>query len=145
MADAGSERRAELDRRMKERQAAIVTTAPSASTVETAAFTTRFRTAREGLQRQRPLLQLSELMTMAEIQELIEKAPSCTGVALTEILDTASSRIATLQKFLTDSTFFLPSHDVRTSQEVVNKFEATVTELRETLMPKKKFAFKVNA
>ena len=49
MADAGSERRAELDRRMKERQAAIVTTAPSASTVETAAFTTRFRTARDGL------------------------------------------------------------------------------------------------
>jgi len=56
--------------------------------------------------------------------------------------DTISAEIQKLQKFLTDSTLFLPSFEVQKAQAVINKLQNDVQQKREQLVPRKKFAFK---
>lgn len=56
-------------------------------------------------------------------------------------LDRATERLLSLQKFHADSTMFLPSYDVRQSQEVLSNLQSRIQEKREKLYPKKKFAF----
>lgn len=55
--------------------------------------------------------------------------------------DKISQRLQNLQKFHSDSTMFLPSYDVRQSQEALANLLTRVQEKREKLFPKKKFAF----
>ncbi|XP_062590697.1 tubulin-specific chaperone C-like [Saccostrea cucullata] len=56
-------------------------------------------------------------------------------------LDRISERIQGLQKFHADSTMFLPSYDVRQSQETLGNLHTLIQEKRDKLFPKKKFAF----
>ncbi|XP_029449165.1 tubulin-specific chaperone C [Rhinatrema bivittatum] len=57
-------------------------------------------------------------------------------------LDEAALRLQRLQKFLSDSVRFLPSYDVRQAQEALQKLQGALSEGRDQLQPKKKFAFK---
>ena len=56
--------------------------------------------------------------------------------------DTISADIQKLQKFLTDSTLFLPPFEVQKAQAIINKLQVSVQEKRDLLVPRKKFAFK---
>lgn len=56
--------------------------------------------------------------------------------------DTISADIQKLQKFLTDSTLFLPPFEVQKAQAIINKLQNSVQQKREELVPRKKFAFK---
>ena len=56
--------------------------------------------------------------------------------------DSISSDIQKLQKFLTDSTLFLPTFEVQKAQETINKLQSSVQKKRELLVPRKKFVFK---
>ena len=56
--------------------------------------------------------------------------------------DSISSDIQKLQKFLTDSTLFLPTFEVQKAQETINKLQSSVQKKREVLVPRKKFGFK---
>lgn len=47
-----------------------------------------------------------------------------------------------LQRFLAESTMFLPSYEVRQSQDMLIKLQVQIQEKRDVLLPKKKFAFK---
>lgn len=55
--------------------------------------------------------------------------------------DKISQKLQSLQKFHADSTMFLPSYDVRQSQEALGVLQTRVQEKRDELFPKKKFAF----
>ncbi|XP_070577558.1 tubulin-specific chaperone C-like [Ptychodera flava] len=56
--------------------------------------------------------------------------------------DEISHAVQNLQKFVNDSTMFLPSYDIKTAQENVEKLQSLISTKREELLPKKKFAFK---
>lgn len=55
--------------------------------------------------------------------------------------DRITQKFQSLQKFHSDSTMFLPSYDVRQSQEALGMLQTCIQEKREVLFPKKKFAF----
>ncbi|XP_075060293.1 tubulin-specific chaperone C [Mixophyes fleayi] len=57
-------------------------------------------------------------------------------------LEEVSGRLQRLQKLLNDSMMFLPSYDVRQSQEQLGRLQAALELRRQQLQPKKKFAFK---
>lgn len=61
---------------------------------------------------------------------------------LVEKFDALSVMYQKLQRFLTESTMFLPSYDVQQSQEYLTKLQSQIQEKREQLLPKKKFAFR---
>ena len=46
-----------------------------------------------------------------------------------------------LQRFVTESTMFLPSYEIRTAQETLANLSTQIQEKRDQLLPKKKFAF----
>ena len=56
--------------------------------------------------------------------------------------DALSVSLQKLQKFVTESTIFLPAYDIQKCQEVVNSFQTEVQAKKEEAIPKKKFAFK---
>lgn len=60
---------------------------------------------------------------------------------LVEKFDQLSVMHQKLQRFLTESTMFLPSYDVQQSQDILSKLQTKIQEKREKLLPKKKFAF----
>ena len=47
-----------------------------------------------------------------------------------------------LQRFVTESTMFLPSYEIRTAQTTLANLSTQIQEKRDDLIPKKKFAFK---
>lgn len=61
---------------------------------------------------------------------------------LVDKFDEISKMHQKLQRFLTESTMFLPSYDRRQSQDILSKLSAKIQEKRDELLPKKKFAFK---
>ena len=63
-------------------------------------------------------------------------------VKLTEHFDTLIDRCQRLQKFLADSSLFLPSHAVKSAQTSIDSLQQTINEKRDEYIPKKKFAFK---
>lgn len=78
----------------------------------------------------------------ASIEELLSR---CTGVERsvgTERLEEATARTAQLQKFLNDSTMFLTPHVLEKAQAALQKIQARLAEIREELLPKKRFAFR---
>ena len=75
----------------------------------------------------------------------IQQGLLCEGVSkdkLIEHFDNLSVLLQKLQKFFSDSTYFLTSHDVSKSQETLNQLQLAIQEKREEYMPKKKFAFR---
>lgn len=78
----------------------------------------------------------------ASIEELLSR---CTGVERsvgTERLEEATVKTAQLQKFLNDSTMFLTPHVLEKAQAALQKIQASLGEIREELLPKKRFAFR---
>lgn len=61
---------------------------------------------------------------------------------LVEQFDALSVMHQKLQRFLTESTMFLPSYDVRQCQDILTKLQTQIQDKRDELIPKKKFAFK---
>lgn len=47
-----------------------------------------------------------------------------------------------LQKFLSDSTMFLPTYDIKVSQDSLNVLQENIQTAQNTYIPKKKFAFR---
>lgn len=78
----------------------------------------------------------------ASIEELLS---GCSGVERsvgTERLEEATAKTALLQKFLNDSTMFLTPHVLEKAQTALQKLQASLAEIREELLPKKRFAFR---
>lgn len=78
----------------------------------------------------------------ASIEELLSR---CTGVEQsvgTERLEEATVKTAQLQKFLNDSTMFLTPHVLEKAQAALQKIQVSLAEIREELLPKKRFAFR---
>lgn len=59
-----------------------------------------------------------------------------------EFFDSLSEKCQKLQKFLADSAMFLPSHEIKVSQNTLKALQQDINEKREEYIPKKKFAFK---
>lgn len=78
----------------------------------------------------------------ASIEELLSR---CTGVERsvgTERLEEATAKTAQLQKFINDSTMFLTPRVLEKAQAALQKIQARLAEIREELLPKKRFAFR---
>lgn len=72
----------------------------------------------------------------------LAKCDSLDKQYLVDKFDALSIMHQKLQRFLTESTIFLPSYDVKQSQEALTKLHIKIQEKRDELLPKKKFAFK---
>lgn len=76
------------------------------------------------------------------IQQALDRSSSVAPDDLPVHFDGLSAQCIALQKYLTDSALFLPSFDIRQSQDIINKLELSMAEARAQYMPKKKFTFK---
>lgn len=56
--------------------------------------------------------------------------------------DEVSEKLLTLQKYVSDSTGFLPSYTLHRAQDILRKLRNEINNRREMYMPKKKFGFK---
>ena len=61
---------------------------------------------------------------------------------ITSKFDKILLNLKTLEKYATDSVIFLPSYDVRQSQQALQKVQDLIWKKHGELIPKKKFAFK---
>ncbi|KAL4238145.1 hypothetical protein ACF0H5_002857 [Mactra antiquata] len=61
---------------------------------------------------------------------------------LVDKFDEISVMYQKLQRFVTESTMFLPAYDLQQTQENLSKLQTSIQEKRNELIPKKKFAFK---
>lgn len=82
----------------------------------------------------------------AKDQQHIEKQLSeCDNMEKKQLLDkfdAISVLHQKLQRFVTESTMFLPSYEIRQAQEALSNLSTKISEKRDELLPKKKFAFK---
>ena len=60
----------------------------------------------------------------------------------TEFFESLTDKCQKLQKFVSDSAMFLPSRQIKVSQDILKALQQEINEKREEYMPKKKFAFK---
>ena len=74
-----------------------------------------------------------------EVEELINK---CGGEGVTEQLDNIARQLALVQKYVTDSSIFLPSYDLKKGQGTVDKLQTSFQTTQARVQPKKKFGFK---
>ena len=81
-----------------------------------------------------------------EIEEMLSKSGTSieagNKMQAMEFFDSLSDRCQKLQKFLADSAMFLPSHEIKVSQNTLKVLQQDINEKREEFIPKKKFAFK---
>ncbi len=77
-----------------------------------------------------------------EIESVLNNSASVTKTKLADHFDSLILSVQKLQKFVSDSTMFLPSYEVQKAQETIGKLQASIYEKRDLLIPKKKFAFK---
>ncbi|XP_055836667.1 tubulin-specific chaperone C [Episyrphus balteatus] len=63
------------------------------------------------------------------------------GAELLRVLSAITVEIQELQRYLSNSTIFLPDYKIKASQNVLNEISAHADEVRQKLMPKKKFGF----
>lgn len=57
-------------------------------------------------------------------------------------LDSVAKELQKLQTLVTEAQRFLPTYDKRVANEILNSLQESLTEKRNALLPKKKFAFK---
>ncbi|XP_052768881.1 tubulin-specific chaperone C-like [Mya arenaria] len=77
-----------------------------------------------------------------DLEEEISNSDSVDKNKLADHFDNLSVMFQKLQRFLTESSMFLPSYDLRKSQDLLTKLQTLIQEKRDVLLPKKKFAFK---
>lgn len=76
-------------------------------------------------------------------EDQLSKSEKLEKSELVEYFDNLSVFLTKIQKFVADSTMFLPSYDVRHAGETANKLQNELQLKREELLPRKRFAFKV--
>jgi len=77
-----------------------------------------------------------------DLENELAKCESLDKKDLVVHFDEMSALHVKLQKYLTESTMFLPSHSVRKAGDVLSKLQSQIQEKRDLMLPKKKFAFK---
>lgn len=80
----------------------------------------------------------------AELEDLLKKT-DCLGQdknAISDHFEKLSTKCQQLQKYLADSSMFLPSYNIKASQDKLNALQQAIIEERERKIPKKKFAFR---
>lgn len=79
-----------------------------------------------------------------ELEDLLKKSEQIGNDknAIAKHFEQISTKCQHLQKYLADSSMFLPSYNIKTSQDKLNALQQAINEERERLMPKKKFAFR---
>ena len=76
---------------------------------------------------------------IVEVEQLIN---DCGGKEVAVQLDNIAVQLALVQKYVTDSSIFLPSYDLRKGQTSVDKLQASFRATQARVQPKKKFGFK---
>ena len=76
---------------------------------------------------------------IVEVEQLIN---DCGGKEVAVQLDNIAVQLALVQKYVTDSSIFLPSYDLRKGQTSVDKLQASFQTTQARVQPKKKFGFK---
>ena len=76
---------------------------------------------------------------IAEVEQLIN---DCGGEEVAVQLDNIAVQLALVQKYVTDSSIFLPSYDLRKGQTSVDKLQTSFQATQARVQPKKKFGFK---
>ena len=76
---------------------------------------------------------------IVEVEQLINE---CGGKEVAVQLDNIAVQLALVQKYVTDSSIFLPSYDLRKGQTSVDKLQASFQATQARVQPKKKFGFK---
>lgn len=77
-----------------------------------------------------------------ELEDLLKNIDIIGENKIADHFEKLSTKCQQLQKFLADSSMFLPSYNIKASQDRLNALQQTITEERERRMPKKKFAFR---
>lgn len=78
----------------------------------------------------------------AAIDQLIDTCSGTDRASATRTLEEATAKTQLLQKFLNDSMKFLAQYDLRQAQASLQKLQTSLTEKRDEVLPKKKFAFR---
>lgn len=79
----------------------------------------------------------------AEKTRLEEMICSCSDrEKAAKTLEEATVKFQQLQKFLNDSVRFLTQYEIRQAQESLQKLQSSISDKREEILPKKKFAFR---
>ncbi|XP_035608745.1 tubulin-specific chaperone C-like [Oncorhynchus keta] len=82
----------------------------------------------------------------AAIEKLLAGCSGATDrVLATKTLEEVTTKTQQLQKFLNDSIVFLPQYELRQAQVALQKLQNSLTEKRDEILPKKKFAFRSRA
>ena len=76
---------------------------------------------------------------IVEVEQLINE---CGGKEVAVQLDNIAVQLALVQKYVTDSSIFLPSYDLRKGQTSVDKLQTSFQATQARVQPKKKFGFK---
>ncbi|KAF3704220.1 Tubulin-specific chaperone C Tubulin-folding cofactor C [Channa argus] len=80
---------------------------------------------------------------LASIEELLSSCSGADPAVVTQILEEATAKTVLLQKFVNDSMLFLTQYQLRKAQPALQKLQTSLAEIREEILPKKKFAFRV--
>ncbi|GAU19112.1 hypothetical protein TSUD_79350 [Trifolium subterraneum] len=115
--------------RLSKRQQSRPTNSTEPSTESTSSFLTRFSQLKSSIESH-----LSE-------SQSISSDPS----QLKPHFDKISESISDLEKLVAQSSYFLPSYDVRSSLKTVSDLKRNLENLSSELIPKKKFSFKNKA
>jgi hypothetical protein len=115
--------------RLSKRQQSRSTNSTEPSTESTSSFLTRFSQLKSSIESH-----LSE-------SQSISSDPS----QLKPHFDKISESISDLEKLVAQSSYFLPSYDVRSSLKTVSDLKRSLENLSSELIPKKKFSFKNKA
>ena len=125
--------RERLERRNEERLAAIEKRKADKESKEQPTENVEYITSTFAKEKEEIEEQLSKRATLIEAGNKMKAV---------EFFDSLSDKCQKLQKFLADSAMFLPSRDIKVSQETLKALQQDINEKREEYLPKKKFAFK---
>ncbi|CAL5214409.1 unnamed protein product [Lathyrus oleraceus] len=115
--------------RLSKRQQSRSTSSTEPSTESTSSFLSRF----------------SELKSSIESHLSDSQSVASDPSQLKPHLDKISESISDLEKLVAQSSYFLPSYDVRSSLKTVSDLKRSLDNLSSELIPKKKFSFKNKA
>jgi len=74
--------------------------------------------------------------------EIMKLMNECDGEDISLKLDNIANKLSSIQKFVTDSSLFLPSYDLKKSQTILAGLTSKFQETQDRVQPKKKFGFK---
>ncbi|KAF3948797.1 hypothetical protein CMV_025249 [Castanea mollissima] len=109
------------------RQSESDSSSTTTTTTSTASFLSRFSDSKRSIDSQ---LAQSRLTDPAQLRSH---------------LDSISASISDLEKLVAESSYFLPSYEVRSSLKTISDLKQTLENLNSELIPKKKFSFKNKA